>query len=372
MDIKPVGQLKPVETGVEPVGQLKPIQSNLSPIGQLKEGDANIVVPKYTTPQELEIDRTLNFIQENSLRNMRDDEKDILKNMMKNPLTSKDELSDAIVTLQGKKAKQIDNSWITPDYYMKRDEKSGNYKPIALEQGEKIPVGYHAASIWGTKLSAKDDNAWQDIGKSLSNGVFALMGGVVDVAQMGVELATGSESETLRGGQNAIEGLKFEKDADLDRPVYNMEGITKFGDLLDKDRFDFSPQALWGTFNSVAESFTEYGLGVFTGGTAIKGAKALKYGYQGIDKALDLGKAGKLGALFTGSFFTNAGDALDRAHEAGLTGRDAPAYAMLETTVKSSIDAAFGLEGKILSNAFKSTEKEIFKNIIELGFTFFK
>ena len=365
MDIKPVGQLKPVETGVKPVGQLKPIQSNLSPIGQLKEGDANIVVPKYTTPQELEIDRTLNFIQENSLRNMRDDEKDILKNMMKNPLTSKDELSDAIVTLQGKKAKQIDNSWITPDYYMKRDEKSGNYKPIALEQGEKIPVGYHAASIWGTKLSAKDDNAWQDIGKSLSNGVFALMGGVVDVAQMGVELATGSESETLRGGQNAIEGLKFEKDADLDRPVYNMEGITKFGDLLDKDRFDFSPQALWGTFNSVAESFTEYGLGVFTGGTAIKGAKALKYGYQGIDKALDLGKAGKLGALFTGSFFTNAGDALDRAHEAGLTGRDAPAYAMLETTVKSSIDAAFGLEGKILSNAFKSTEKEIFKNIIK-------
>jgi hypothetical protein len=332
---------------------------------QLREGDSSVVLPKYTTPQDLEIDSTLNFIQENSFRTMRDDEKDILKNMMKNPLTSKEELSDAIVTLQGKKAKQIDNSWTTPDYYMKRDENSGNYKPIALEQGEKIPVGYHAASIWGTKESAKDDNAWQDIGKSLANGVFGLMGGVVDVAQMGVELATGSESETLRGGQNAIEGLKFEKDADLDRPVYNMEGITKFGDLLDKDRFDFSPQALWGTFNSVAESLTEYGLGVYTGGTAIKGAKALKYGYQGVDKALTLGKAGKLGALFTGSFFTNAGDALDRAHEAGLTGRDAPAYAMLETTVKSSIDAAFGLEGKILSNAFKSTEKEVFKNIIK-------
>jgi len=327
--------------------------------------DSNVELPEYTTPQDLEIDRTLNFIQENSLRNMRDDEKDILKNMMKNPLTSKEELSDAIVTLQGKKAKQIDNSWTTPDYYMKRDEKSGNYKPIALEQGEKIPVGYHAASIWGTKESAKDDNAWQDIGKSLVNGVVALGGGVVDVAQSGYELVTGEESETLRSGKNAIEGLKFEKDADLDRPVYNMEGITKWADLLDKDRFDFSPQALWGAFNSTAESLTEFGLGSLTGATWIKGAKALKYGYKGLDTALDLGKAGKLGAIFTGSFFTNIGDARDAAEEAGLQGRDKGAVSLGFSTVKSAIDAAFGLEGKIMSNAFKSVEREVLKNIIK-------
>ena len=333
--------------------------------GRTFDRDSNVELPKYTTPQDLEIDSTLNFIQENSLRNMRDDEKDILKNMMKNPLTSKEELSDAIVTLQGKKAKQIDNSWTTPDYYMKRDEKSGNYKPIALEQGEKIPVGYHAASIWGTKESAKDDNAWQDIGKSLANGVFGLMGGVVDVAQSGYELVTGDESETLRSGKNAIEGLKFEKDADLDRPVYNMEGITKWADLLDKDRFDFSPQALWGTFNSTAESLTEFGLGSLTGATWLKGAKALKYGYKGIDKALDLGKAGKLGAIFTGSFFTNIGETRDAAEEAGLEGRDKGAVSLGIATVKSAIDAAFGLEGKIMSNAFKASEREVFKNLIK-------
>jgi hypothetical protein len=333
--------------------------------GRTFDRDSNVELPKYTTPQDLEIDSTLNFIQENSLRTMRDDEKDILKNMMKNPLTSKEELSDAIVTLQGKKAKQIDNSWTTPDYYMKRDEKSGNYKPIALEQGEKIPVGYHAASIWGTKESAKDDNAWQDIGKSLANGVFGLMGGVVDVAQSGYELVTGDESETLRSGKNAIEGLKFEKDADLDRPVYNMEGITKWADLLDKDRFDFSPQALWGTFNSTAESLTEFGLGSLTGATWLKGAKALKYGYKGIDKALDLGKAGKLGAIFTGSFFTNIGETRDAAEEAGLEGRDKGAVSLGIATVKSAIDAAFGLEGKIMSNAFKASEREVFKNLIK-------
>lgn len=332
---------------------------------KLREGDANIGLPKYTTPQDLEIDKTLNFIQENSLRNMRDDERNILKNMMKNPLTSKEELSDAIVTLQGKKAKQIDNTILTPDYYMKRDEKSGNYKPVALEQGEKIPVGYHAASIWGTKLSAKDDNAWQDIGKSLVNGVVGLGAGVVDVAQSGYELVTGDESETLRSGKNAIEGLKFEKDADLERPVYNMEGITKWADLLDKDRFDFSPQALWGTFNSTAESLTEFGLGSLTGATWIKGAKALKYGYKGVDKALDLGKAGKLGAIFTGSFFTNIGDARDAAEEAGLQGRDKGAVSLGISTLKSTIDAAFGLEGKIMSNAFKASEREVFKNLIK-------
>ncbi len=327
--------------------------------------DANVAIPSYVTPQDLEIDSTLNFIQENSLRNMRDDEKDILKNMMKNPLTSKEELSDAIVTLQGKKAKQIDNSWTTPDYYMKRDENSGNYKPVALEQGEKIPPGYHAASIWGTKESAKDDNAWQDIGKSLANGVVGLMGGVVDVAQSGYELATGEESETLRSGKNAIEGLKFDKDADLERPVYNMEGITKWADLLDKDRFDFSPQALWGTFNSTAESLAEFGLGSLTGATWIKGAKAFKYGYKGVDTALDLGKAGKLGAIFTGSFFTNIGETRDAAEEAGLQGRDKGAVSLGIATVKSAIDAAFGLEGKIMSNAFKSGEREVLKSVIK-------
>lgn len=332
---------------------------------QLREGDTNIITPKYTTPKDLEIDNTLNFIQENSLRTMRDDEKDILKNMMKNPLTSKEELSDAIVTLQGKKAKQVDNSWLTPDYYMKRDEKSGNYKPIALEQNEKIPFGHNAASIWGTKESAKDDNAWQDIGKSLANGVVAFAGGVLDVAQTGIQLATGSESETLRGGENALETFKFEKDADLDRSIYNTEGITKFADLLDKDRFDFSPQALWGAFNSTAESLTEFGLGTLTGASWIKGAKALKYGYQGIDKALDLQKAGKFGAIFTGSFFTNIGDGKDRAEEAGLKGRDIATYGLAEATVKSTIDAAFGLEGKIMSNLFKNTTKETLKTVIK-------
>lgn len=352
-----------------PDGNSQPSNNNgrvpFNPAPQLREGDTNIVVPKYTTSQDLEIDRTLNFIQENSLRNMRDDEKDILKNMMKNPLTSKEELSDAIVTLQGKKAKQIDNTILTPDYYMKRDEKSGNYKPVALEQGEKIPVGYHAASIWGTKLSAKDDNAWQDIGKSLVNGVVGLGAGVVDIAQSGYELVTGDESETLRSGKNAIEGLKFEKDADLERPVYNMEGITKWADLLDKDRFDFSPQALWGTFNSTAESLSEFGLGSLTGATWIKGAKALKYGYKGLDTALDLGKAGKLGAIFTGSFFTNIGDTRDAAEEAGLQGRDKGAVSLGIATVKSAIDAAFGLEGKIMSNAFKAGEREVLKNVIK-------
>jgi hypothetical protein len=328
-------------------------------------GDTNAIVPTYKTPKDLEIDNALNFIQENSRRVMRDDEKDILKNMMSNPLTSKEELSDAIVTLQGKKAKQIDNSYLTPDYYMKRDEKSGNYKPIALEQNEKIPYGYRAASIWGTKESANDDNAWQDVGKSLANGVFGLMEGVVDVANTGVQLATGSESEILRGGKNAIEALKFEKDSDLEKPIYNTEGIQTFGDLLDKDRFDLSPQALWGAFNSVAESATEFGLGSLTGATWIKGAKGLKHGYKGIDKALDLGKAGKLGAIFTGSFFTNIGEAKDRAEENGLKGRDAAGYATLEATVKSSIDAAFGLEGKIMSNLFKKTEKEVFGNLLK-------
>lgn len=353
-----------------PDGNSQPSNNNgrvpFNPAPKLREGDTNIVVPKYTTPKDLEIEKTLNFIQENSRRNMRDDEKDILKNMMKNPLTSKEELSDAIVTLQGKKAKQIDNSWTTPDYYMKRDEKSGNYKPVALEQGEKIPAGHRAASIWGTQESSNNDNALTDIVKSVVNGAIKLGGGLVDVAQTGYELATGSESEILRSGQNSFQALEFNKDKALsENPLYKTEGIEKLSDIFDANRVDLSPKALWGTFNTLTESLTEFGLGTMTGANAIKGAKALKYGYKGLDTALDLGKNAQKAAIFTGSYITQLGDNLDRADEAGLTGRDRSAVASLITMPMAALDAFWGLDGKIMSSLFKKSKNDILKNVIK-------
>jgi hypothetical protein len=331
---------------------------------KLRQGDTSIIQPTYTKPIDRQIDSTLDFIQENSLRNMRDDEKDILRNMMKNPLTSKEELSDAIVTLQGKKAKQQENTILQPDYYLKKDEVSGNYKPIALTQYEKVPRGYDTPSIWGTKESAKDDNAWQDIGKSVANGAISLVQGVVETANSLYGLTTGKESEWLTGSSQGLEYAKFKKDEDLNRPIYNTEGIEKFSDLFDKGRVDLGPQALWGAFNGLVESGIEIGLGALTGATEIRAAKALKYGYQGIDKAITLGNKSKFASVMAGSFFSYIKEARDVADEAGLEGRDKEGFALGISMVKSSIDAATGLEGKIMDPLFKKAEKEVFNKII--------
>ena len=355
---KPIGELKPIQNNnsnasYKPVGKLKPVgYVPIAPINDFKSADEKAV------EDDIKIESTLNFIQENSRRTLRDDEKDILKSMIKNPNTRQDELSDAIVTLQGKKAKQIDNSLTTPDYYMKMNEQTGNYVPVALEQGEKIPLEYKAASIWGTQKSAEDDNAWQDLGKSLVNGLAGAVGGVVDVAQLGVVGLTGEESETLRAAKNSTEALKFNKDSELDTPIFNTEGINQWSDLLDKDRFDFSAKSLWGTFNMAAESLVEFGLGAKGAAGLIKGGKALSAGLNGVDDVIELGKLGRKAAIFAGSFASQVGEVYDNAERAGLEGRDKAAYATLVGSAVAAIDAAYGIEGKIMSNFFRKSKSE--------------
>jgi hypothetical protein len=242
------------------------------------EKDITVPEVQYTDPRDLEIDNALNFIQENSARVMKDDEKEILRSMMKNPLTKQEELSDAIVTLQGKKAKQQDNTWFTPDYYMDKNEETGNYVPKALAYGEKAPRGKDVASIWGTQKSAEDDTWYQDLGKTLFNIVPGAVGGVVDLLNVGTQLVTGEESETLTATKQATEALKFKKDTDLEKPLFNAEGIEKFSDIIDPNRFDFSPQAVWGTFNSALGSIGEFVATGGVGGTAIKAGKGLAMG----------------------------------------------------------------------------------------------
>lgn len=338
-------------------------KTNISPIGKLEEQDPNIPKTVYQTPRELEINKTLDFIQQESKRNLRDDEKDILKNMMLNPYTKKEELSDAIVTFQGKKAKQIGNSWTTPDYYMKRNE-NGNYVPVALKQGEQIPSGYKAASVWGTQASANDDSWYTDLGKSLGNGVFGAIGGVIDLAQVGTTLATGKESETLRAAKNSTEALKFNKDEELNTPIFNTEGVKEWSDLLDIHRFDVSPKALWGTLNMAAESFTEFGLGAKGAGTAIKGFAALRSGLKGVEEVGALSSAARKSAIFTGSFMTQLGDNLDNAQAIGLEGRDKAAVASVITAPMAALDAVYGLDGKIMNSLFQKSKKELMRNLI--------
>lgn len=344
MDIKPVGQLKPVNNGVKPVGQLKPVQSNLSPIGQLQAGDANTILPTYTTPQDLAVDSSIELLKQKGGRNgstVLDSEWDVLKDVLKDTRATKEQKEKAILTIQGYDAKHDDNNTM---YYNKLED-NGVYVPTALAYGEKPPKGYKVASVWGNQKEAEDDSWYTDLGKSLGNGVMGAVQGVVDLAQVGTTLVTGEESSYLNKLGNTAEALKFKKDSDLETPILNTEGITKWSDILDKDRFDLSPKALWGTLNMAAESLTEFGLGT-------RGATAIL-------------KNSPKAAIFVGSFMSQLGDNLDNAEEAGLKGRDKAAVASAITAPMAALDSFFGLDGKLMSQVFQNEKRELLKTVIK-------
>lgn len=329
--------------------------------------DNNVKMPEFTSPKDIEVENTLNFIQENSLRVMKDHEKDILRDMIKNPNTKKEDLSDAIVTLQGKKAKQIGNSWTTPDYYLDTD-KNGVTKPIALTEGEKIPAHKDVANIWGsTRQSSKGDSWYTDVAKTAFNIIPNVIEGVVDLGQLGSQLITGDESETLRSAQNSLEGMKFKLDEDIQKPMYNAEGIKEFTDIFDRGRVDLSPETIWGTALSTAGFFGELAV---PGGLISKGAKAYKAGKLGIEGAVELSNLAKKSSVFAGSFLTNLGEVQDSSAEAGLTGRAKGVYDMTISSLFALTDAKWGVGGKILSNldvqaAKKGILDELGKKIVK-------
>lgn len=315
----------------------------LKPISKLAVRDESVQVPTYKNLQDLQVDNAINFIKEKGGRNgstILDHELETLRNVLGNPSATKEQREKAILTIQGYDPKHSDDNTM---YYNKMDD-NGVYMPTALGYGEKPPKGYKVPSIWGSQEDANDDKWYTDLGKSIANGVLGAAEGAINLAQVGTTLTTGEESDYLNKLVNTANVLKFEKDIDLATPIYNTEGIQSFGDLVDKDRFDLSLKSLWGTLNMAAESLTS-----FYGGA--KGANVI----------LNSPKA----AVFTGSFMSQLGDNLDNAEAAGLKGRDKASVASVITAPMALLDTFFGLDGKIMSNAFKDAKKELIKNAVK-------
>jgi len=311
---------------------------------QLREGDTNVVLPKYKTPQDLAVDNSIELLKQKGGRNgttVMDSEWDVLKDVLKDPRATKDQREKAILTIQGYGQKHDDNNTM---YYNKLED-NGVYVPTALAYGEKPPKGYKVASVWGNQKEADDDSWYTDLGKSLGNGVLGAAQGAINLAQVGTTMATGEENKYLNKLSNTAEALKFKKDSELETPILNTEGVEKWSDLLDKDRFDLSPKALWGAFNTAAESLTSFAGGVV-------GARQI---FTNSPKA----------AIFTGSFATQLGDNLDNAEEAGLKGRDKAAVASAITAPMAALDVFWGLDGKLMSQLFRNEKKELLKNVIK-------
>ena len=278
-----------------------------------------------------------------------DSEKDVLKQLITNPNTTPEQAKKGIATIQGYDTKQTDDSQF---YYLKNDE-NGVLMPYALAPGERPPSQAQIPSIWGSQKDANDDAWYTDALKSLFNAVPGVVGSVADLGQLAYKGITGETSESLNDVKLATEVFKMAKDEDLNAQIYNVEGVKKWSDLVASERFDFGPEAIWGTLNSALESVPQFFLGA---GAAAKIAK-------GVSGAAQIGKKAQAASAFTGSFLTMLGDNMDAAEEAGLQGRDVAKFAMATTAAQASIDAAIGVPSSIFRNSFRKSEKELIKGI---------
>lgn len=248
------------------------------------------------------------------------------------------ELSDVILTLQGKHPHQEGNT----KYYL--DDKG---VPKPLKNSERPPIGHEVASIWGTQKEANDDAWYTDLAKTVYNVLPATAENVIDLAQTGYELATNKESEYLNTLKNSANYLKMAKDEDLNKSLFNTQGIDEWKDLTDKERWDFSPETVWGTVNSLLGSVGEFAAG---------GAGAAKIA----------GKATKATQLI-GSVLTNLGEVRDAATEAGLTGRDRAIFTAAVAPIVSAVDVKWGLANKIVNNPAAEAEKKSFLKALGKG-----
>lgn len=357
---EPASQNKPA---FDPNKEYTPVDDGLTAIGRLKSSSAGTIPKQVKSPLDIGAESAVELIKKQGGRNgsiLLDSELDVLKDVLKDPRATDEQRKRSILVIQGYDPKHSDDGTM---FYMSMDE-NGVVTPKALAYGEKAPKGYEVAKVWGNK-QAEDDAWYTDLGKSIANGVMSAVGGVVDVAQIGTTLVTGEESKFLNKVSNTVEALKFEKDSDLDKQIYNFQGIEKFSDILDSKRVDLSPEALWGTFNGVAESLVGFAGGAKIAGNVAKGAKGLVQGLKGVDEAVTLSEMAKKSSMLAGSFAIQVGDIYETAKDAGLEGRDAAGFATVVGGLVSSLDVTHGLEGKIMSNLFEKSKKETFKNLIK-------
>lgn len=372
-----INSLPPGDYTIEEV----PVGSNLADnnvLSQLPPGDYSVEEvaappsfksfnPMLTSPDDsAQLEATLNDIVKTSRLGISDSEKDLLRDMLKNPNLTPEQAKESIQAIQGYHPKQRENTFTTPDYYVKTDD-NGVVRPIPLGKGERPPKEYNVANVWGqTKKDAADDSWYTDLAKSAVNMLPSLAQSFGEVGDFASNLITGEDSEFFNRVINTSESLKLNKDTD-GKTIYNPGEAKKFSELFSSERFDFSPESLWNTVNWAVESIPQFVLGAGEAKMGIKAGKVALNSLRGVETAAELGKVGNATAMLASSFAMQIGENMEASREAGLTGRDAAYVAGAITTVQASLDAFTGLDigAKLFNRGMVDAQKTLLKNLIK-------
>ena len=317
--------------------QFKPITTNGFNPAEFKPISEPIYKDTFTQIQEAQQKQAdMSSIVDN-IPDMDDHKKETLKDLV-NKGVKGEELSNSILTLQGKHPKQEGGV----KFYM-----NNKGVPVPLANSERPPVGYEVSSIWGSQKEANDDDKITTLAKNLYNILPGLAENAVDLIHLPYGLVEGKEADWYKTLKNSANFLKMQTSDVSKAPILNTQGIDELSDIFDSKRWNFTPDNVVGTVGSLAKSVGEF----FLGGTAIKG----------ITGASKLGKATN---AFTASYMTQLGEVIDSAKEAGLSTEDAYKFGAVVTAPLAIVDMGLGVDGRIFKDQLaQSQNKQLIKNL---------
>lgn len=290
-----------------------------------------------------------------------DSEKDFVVNMaLKN--ATHDDISNAILTIQGKHPKQEGGF----KYYLE-DTGNGYQKPVPVANTEKPKNGNEVNSIWGTQTEAEDDTRTTDVAKKIYNVLPKIGESANDLAQVVYGAATGEELPWYQALKNSAHYISFKTGSEYDKGIIDTSKVHSFSDLLPtSDAYDFSPSSIANTATQVGQSVLQFIATRGALGSAGKGTNALlKAGNitkEAADKAIKMESYAK---GFASSYMTNISEAMEAANELGVKDRSAYLTAMAVTIPISAIDMLGGGEG-VINKAFEQeTGQSLVKNLVQ-------
>lgn len=266
------------------------------------------------------------------LKGYNDDEKEYLKSLKGK--VGGDEFKKIVDVVGNKK------------YYF--ENVNGVQKPIEIKSGERAPKGKQIENIWGTKKSQDDDSILGTIGKNLANTIPNFLESLVTIPAAAYSLSTDKEADWFVDFQNSIESFKGKASEKSQAEMFNTKGIDGFSDLLDADRYHFTPENVAGGLSQAASSILEFlGANVLTGGL---GAVAKGAGFGA--------KLAMQGRRIGAGMIINQGEAIEAARESGLKPREAHVMGLIYAAPASVIEANFGISSKLLGSFAARAEKK--------------
>lgn len=341
--IKPVGQLKPLtQDPIKPVGKLKPLTTQGNLYQDSIAGGIGSVSPFET---ERSVREKIDAIPD-----LDEHKKDILYDLAQRG-ASTEVISGAIGTLQGKAPEQ----W-TNNYYVK------DGVPVPLKRGERPPAGYDIASNFGSQKDADDDSWYTDLAKHAFNIAAGTIEHAADLGQLVYGAITDETALALNEMKNTAG--QFRMPVKKHDEFYNSEGLDKvtwsatgIREMLDKERFNVTPDAVWGAFLTMGQSMGETMIPAGAIGKAIKGAD---WAVKTVNGAKQLTLAGKAASTGVGSLLTNLTETRAIGEAIGLEGRDLAMFEGPTTMAMAAIDVKMGIDARILNNVLFRKEKSAF------------